>query len=286
MKKPNFFIIGAPKCGTTSLAFWLSQHPEVYMSPLKEPDYFHTTEKIGSLKQYEKLFDGACDEHKAVGEASVRYLYSDIAIPKILSYAGNAAKFIVILRNPIEMAPSLHAQRAYTLNENEPDFEKAWNLKNEDGTPRKGLPKNCYTPEINNYGSVCKVGEQLERLFTHISPFRCKLILLEDMQANPRQVWLNLMEFLEIKDDGMVIFQAKNKAKAVRSQILQKALKSLGEARRGIGLSLNFGLMSYFSKFNTVEEPRPPISTAMREELRTYFREDIKKILKHKNELT
>ena len=88
MKKPNFFIIGAPKCGTTSLASWVSEHPSVYMSPLKEPDYFHANEKIGSLKEYEQLFEGAGPEHITVGEASVRYLYSQVAVPNILNYYG------------------------------------------------------------------------------------------------------------------------------------------------------------------------------------------------------
>jgi len=278
MKKPNLFIIGAPKCGTTSLWSWLSGHPEVYMSPIKEPDYFYTNQKISSLKEYEKLFVGACGEHKAVGEASVRYLSSNIAIQKILSYSGETVKFIVMLRNPIEMAQSLHAQRVYSLNENETNFEKAWRLQNEDGTPRNGLPKNCYTPEINNYGPVCKLGEQLERLFENIHPFHSKLILLDDIKANPRQVWLDLMGFLVINDDGRTVFEPKNKAKIVRSRSLKKALRKLGKAKRKMGLQRNLGLIEPLSRFNKIDRPRLSISASMREELRDYFKDDIQKL--------
>lgn len=60
MKKPNLFILGAPKCGTTSLANWLGEHPRVFMSPMKEPYYFnkdHSYSRVENLKSYENLFE-------------------------------------------------------------------------------------------------------------------------------------------------------------------------------------------------------------------------------------
>jgi len=86
MKKPNFFILGAPKCGTTSLAMWLSEHPNIFMCPIKEPHYFNTDglQRIKTLEQYESLFTDAKPEHVAVGEASTHYLYSKEAVPRIL----------------------------------------------------------------------------------------------------------------------------------------------------------------------------------------------------------
>src|SRR5262245_35065298 len=85
MKKPTFFIIGAPKCGTTSLAAWLADHPDIFMSPTKEPHYFNTDHKryLNSLAGYEQLFEDATDRHSAVGEASVWYLYSANAVENI-----------------------------------------------------------------------------------------------------------------------------------------------------------------------------------------------------------
>jgi len=278
MKKPNFFIIGAPKCGTTSLASWLAEHPEVFISSIKEPDYFHTNQKIRSIEEYENLFAEATDQHKAVGEASVRYLYSDTAVPEILAYSSTEVKFIVMLRNPIEMAPSLHWQRVFTLNENEPNFEKAWRLQNEDKSPRIDLPKNCYTPEINNYGPVCKLGEQLINLFHRIDSRNCKLILLEDIKNKPREVWLELMDFLGIEDDGRAEFEAKNKAKTVRSRLAQKTFRKLGRLKRSIGIQRSMGLLGSLAQWNRVERERPPLSDAMRQELRVYFKDDICKL--------
>ena len=111
--RPNFFILGAPKCGTTSLATWLGAHPQVYMSPDKEPHYFNADDRhpgVSSLERYEQLFAGAGAEHAAVGEASVWYLYSKVAVANIEEYCQEP-RYIVCLRNPVDMAHSLHEQQ-------------------------------------------------------------------------------------------------------------------------------------------------------------------------------
>ena len=81
MKKPNFFIIGAPKCGTTALARYLSEHNDIFMCQPKEPNYFSSDlpmrqPGVESIDEYLNLFSDADDSCKAVGEASVWYLYS------------------------------------------------------------------------------------------------------------------------------------------------------------------------------------------------------------------
>jgi hypothetical protein len=84
--KPNFLILGAPKCGTTSLATWLADHPNVYFSPIKEPGFFSTdvgNQLVKNPEVYARLFDGAGPEHLAVGEASTSYLISKVAVPTI-----------------------------------------------------------------------------------------------------------------------------------------------------------------------------------------------------------
>ena len=114
MRKPNFFIIGAPKCGTTSVYSWLKDHPYIFMPDFKEPHHFYSPygEPI-KREKYENLFMDADMEHFAVGEASVWYLFSGKAIDRILEYEASA-KFIVLIRNPIEMAPSLHNHQKNT----------------------------------------------------------------------------------------------------------------------------------------------------------------------------
>src|SRR5438445_6171777 len=104
MRKPNLFIIGAPKCGTTSLADWLRQHPAVFVpAGQNEPNFFNTdhVERFRlTLAEYERLFEAAGNHSKYVCEKSVWYLSSSEAVPNILEYAP-AAKFIVCIRNPV-----------------------------------------------------------------------------------------------------------------------------------------------------------------------------------------
>jgi len=140
---PNFFIVGAPKAGTTSLYHYLAQHPDVYMSPIKEPNYFSEEIRLGnidanwqewaqredeSLQQYlrgsmqEKRFGGIVSNwpdyvklfqnvngEKALGEASVCYLWSKTAAQNIASILPNA-KIIMVLRDPVERAFSQYKQ--------------------------------------------------------------------------------------------------------------------------------------------------------------------------------
>src|SRR6056297_3072691 len=134
IKKPNFFIIGAPKCGTTSMARYLGEHPDIFFSDPKEPNFFNTDfsdeyRKVTNIKDYLKLFRGA-DKYKRVGEGSVMYLFSKEAISNILEF-NPKAKFIVMTRNEVEMFRSLHLQLLSSLEENEKDPEKAWRLQKE-----------------------------------------------------------------------------------------------------------------------------------------------------------
>ena len=100
------------------------------MAPDKEPHFFNTDDLrrgVTSLEQYEALFRHAREEHKAIGEASVWYLCSAVAVHNILQYQP-ASRFIVMVRNPIEMAPALHGEMLLAGLENAQDFCEAWFL--------------------------------------------------------------------------------------------------------------------------------------------------------------
>ena len=109
---PNFFIVGAPRAGTTSLYSYLKEIPEIYMSPEKEPNYFNSpNSKIIGLnnpktKKYLKLFENAHDEI-ARGEATASYL-SDPESAKMIYQVVPEAKIIICLRNPVERLYSHH----------------------------------------------------------------------------------------------------------------------------------------------------------------------------------
>ena len=138
---PNFFIIGAPKSGTTALSQYLKEHPNIFFSRVKEPHFFDldTSKRLkADLPTYLSLFSEAePDRHKAVGEGSTGYLFSKVAVSEILKFNPNS-KFIVMLRNPVELVQAWHSEMYYEGVENISDFEGAWRLE------RKGAMAGAY----------------------------------------------------------------------------------------------------------------------------------------------
>ena len=125
---PNFFLAGAPKCGTTSLSEYLRAHPNVFMCCPKEPFYFDDDltriHAVGSFDDYLALFRNCGEEHLAVGEASTCYLFSRNAMKRIHAF-NDEAKIIVMFRNPADFLPSLHAELLFNFNEDQEDFTEA-----------------------------------------------------------------------------------------------------------------------------------------------------------------
>lgn len=275
LRKPNFFIVGAPKSGTTTLYRWLSEHPEIYMSPKKEPFYFDFDDRARSpltLKQYEALFSGACEDHVIVGEASTRYLQSAIAVSEILKYSPGA-RFMVMLRNPVDMAYSLHGQAVLSGGEPVVDFKEAWDLQVVRSTG-KSLPKDCREPRRFQYGEVCKVGDQLERLYSVVPKNRVHVVFLDDLRGNPGGEYLALLGFLGLSGDGRSDFPIYNSARRVRFYRLQRLMKIVGDIKIALGITWRPGL----SRFNSETRRRPAMSAEMRSLLQLYFAEQIEKI--------
>ena len=278
MIKPNFFIIGAPKCGTTSLASWLSEHPEIYFSPTKEPHYFNTDHRrfLNSLQGYEQLFAGATAQHRAVGEASVWYMYSVTAVTNILDYA-NEAKFVVMLRNPIEMAPSLHEELVFTGREDVKDFAEAWRLQDVRRNGQK-LPPMVWEPKYVQYGDLCSLGLQLDRVFQLVPKDRVKVILLEEMAVDPSGVYRSVLEFLGVNDDQRTRFAVHNVAKRRRwGGLLRLAWLSV-TVKSILGIESGIGLWKLIDRWNCVDRKRNLVDPGMRAVLREYFKPDIERL--------
>jgi len=280
MKMPNFFIIGAPKCGTTSLATWLAEHPYVYMSPLKEPHYFNFDMKyrqVPSRRAYEHLFEKAGSQHTAVGEASVFYLFSKTAVPHIETEISDA-KYIVMLRNPVDMCYSFHDQNVYSGEEPIRDFEQAWRLspKRREG---RMVPRWCRDPQILDYQSICKLGEQLERLLEIVPQERVLVLILDDIKQSPRREYLRVLNFLNVPDDGRTAFTVHNTAKERRWPWLRYVVllvnKTVNVTKKVLDIPGGTGLKGKFLRFTVKHHVRPPMSPELRGELLGYFKEDV-----------
>jgi len=279
MKKPNFFIIGAPKCGTTSLAAWLAEHPRIFMPSRKEINFFNTDHKRPNritFSEYNALFSNVPEDITMIGEASVWYLYSFAAIKNILEYANNPRLFVCI-RNPIEMSYSLFLQQRYNMNENLSDFHTAWGLS----TCRSNgeyVTRDDVEPSHLDYASVCCLGEQLERLYEIIEPRRVHIIFLEDMEATPIDTYNKAVAFLGLGTEINKHFPTMNKYKVIASPLLKRTVINIGNVKRALRIRKRFGFLQWLNKKNTLYKPKPNISPILKSELSEYFKEDIKKL--------
>jgi len=278
MKEPNLFIVGAPKCGTTTLAGWLRDHPQVYVPPLKEPFYFNTDHghrAITTWNKYQAPFEGAGEEHIAICDASVFYLYSQVAGQNIeLRY--REPRFVVAIRNPASMAPSLHEQLLFTGDEHIRNFEKAWRL-----SPQRlqggGVTRTCREPTILAYQSICLLGAQLQRLLDTVPAGRVHVVVLDDVKGNPRAEYCKVLQFLGINDDGRTDFAVKNQAKERLWPSLGRATNILQRVRGKLAIPpLGINVISRLDAFNKRERPRRALPLSLERELRAFFTEDVR----------
>jgi hypothetical protein len=275
LRKPNFFIVGAPKCGTTSMSVWLSENPNVFMSPIKEPHFFNSDDRrpVRALDQYEALFCGSSEEHIAVGEASVWYLSSTEAVPAILRYQPEA-KFVVLARNPIEMAPALHGEMLLSGHEREWRFSRAWELQDKRRRGRS-IPVLSWAQRRLQYGDICSLGMQLERLLMAVPSHRVLTLILDDIRIDPRREYLRVLEFLGVPDDGRLHFPLYNPASACRWPSLQRAVYPVLELKYRLGVRGGLGLWTGVENLMRIERPRQPLTPEMKSTLRKHFRSDV-----------
>jgi hypothetical protein len=274
LKIRHFFILGAPKCGTSVLASCLASHENICFSCVKEPHYFSEDinwQAVKSLTRYQQLFGALKSKHKYTGEGSAFYLYSRSAIPKILDF-DKSAKFIAMVRNPIDLAVSLHAENRKTGWEEIKDFEQAWRAQ--EGRRLEPVGRN---PHSFLYGDVAKLGVQVERAMRLVARENMHIVVYDDFRTEPLECYKRVLAFLELEYDGRVVFPIVNARHQYRSmwfnRLIVKVSDAIGpDAHLHGALTLGARLMR---NLNIVSRPVAEPSAAFREELREHFREDV-----------
>ncbi len=227
---PDFYIIGAPKCGTSSLFQYLGDHPSIYMPSNKEPHFYATdmytrdtglTRRVADRAVYEQLFAPAAPD-QITGEGSTWYLFSEDAVPAILRDKPDA-RFIIMLRNPIDMALSLHNHHVRKLYDDVDDFSAAWSL-NAARARGENLPQYCPEPKMLDYRAACRFAPMLERLFGLVPRERVHVIIFEEFVGDLRSSYLETLSFLGVADDGRTTFERVNPNRRLRSKRLYELL--------------------------------------------------------------
>ncbi|AFZ34987.1 sulfotransferase [Stanieria cyanosphaera PCC 7437] len=234
MKKPNLFIVGQPKSGTTALHQFLGQHPEIYMASIKEPHFFcddfhqesdryHQTQLFFDFreeKDYLKLFTKIKNE-KIAGESSTQYLYSQVAAQKIYEF-NPEAKIIIILREPATFLYSLHSHYVKFTEENEENFIKALTLESVRKSGKMLSPR-VTSPSYLYYSERIKYYEQVKRYYDIFNSSQIKVILFEDFKNNNEQTYQEILKFLQVNPNFSPQYEAIN----VNKEVKFKALNNL-----------------------------------------------------------
>ena len=283
---PNFLVIGAAKCGTTSLYHYLGQHPEVFMSPVKEPRFFalegHPLDfrgpgderyRIGTattLDAYRQLFEGVEDE-LAIGEASVLYQHHPNAAEAIARHIPDV-KLIAVLRNPVDRAYSGFMVKLRDSIEPLDDFEQA--LQAESQRIADGW---YYTWHYRDQGFYHR---NLSRYFERFDRSRIRVYLYEDFNRDPEGTLTDVFRFLGVDDgfrpDLRTRFNASGRPRSARLQRLLTQPHPVKEAAKAvIPEELGHRVIARVQRPNLV---RPPLSARTRASLVGGYRDDISRL--------
>lgn len=298
IRRPNFFVVGAPKCGTTALYHALLGHPEVYLPHTTEPGKYWITKephffsddlgiedwiRITTEEDYLSLF-AAAGERPRVGEVSALYLFSRSAPRRILESCGEDVRIIILLRPPVDWMRSWHHDCLRYAHENIGNFRAAL----EAGPVReqgRGLPRSCGFKACLNYRSAARFHESVARYFEIFGRERVGVYLLEDLNRDPAAVLRDVAEFLGISPEPLTSIERQNDSTVLSGTHLwefriRRALRNRPLGNRLLA-AIPRGPLRLYRK--TVARWLPPLSDKMidpglRAALIEEFRPDVEKL--------
>ncbi len=225
MKKPNFFIVGAKKSGTTAMFEYLGQHPDVWMCDPKEPAYFGKDlgipDVVATEADYLKLFEEAGDE-KIIGEGSTWYINSSDAAREIHDF-NTQAKILIMLRNPVDMIHSLHSYLIWMGWETIEDFEEALDAET-DRKQGKRIPYSMYPVRPLLYREMVTYSQQVQNYLDVFGQAQTKIIIFDDFKTDARRAFRETCQFLEIDSAFEPVIERVNENRSVKNAKLHSLL--------------------------------------------------------------
>lgn len=276
MAMPNFLIIGTGRAGTTSLYNYLGQHPEIYMSPVKEPNFFgfegekKKNGRIANLENYKELFKNVYRE-KAIGEASIIYLSKPKAAEQIKRYIPKV-KLIVILRDPADKLYSNFMHRCREGKE-KPDSFSNFLKQIDTGSPeyrRQHLERNSYYRHLKHY-------------FKLFDRSQIKIFLYEDLQTNPFGLLRDIFRFLDVDENFLPDISIRHNPSGLPKNTVMRWWLVIGRKATAVIKQLRGFLpkmaLRFFSglrnRFWAVCLVKPSLSPEARRKIVDLYRQDI-----------
>jgi len=276
-KKPNFLLIGAPKAGTTSIAAYLGEHPEIFMPEEKEPFYFiaDIVKEIASndpmlstiMKKarltwdsYMELFSNAKNE-KLRGEATVHYLYHyNTVIPKVKKELGDIP-IVIVLREPVSRA---YSNFLYMSRDQMNSFEESLAL--EEKRKQDGWNSFWFYKEVGLY---CKPVSQYKNEFTNVM-----VITFEEFKQNNLDTLKKIFKFLDV-DESFVpnLKKLHNPTKSPKNRLVQL----IYFYQHKYNIRTNILPVSFKKKLREVlfHKSKKPIQDKTKKKLQEFYQSDL-----------
>lgn len=287
-RAPDFFLVGAPKCATSSLHALLIQHPGIFMCSPKEPHFFSTDlpgmAEVQDRAAYDALFAGA-PEDACLGEASAFYLMSRAA-PGNIHAVNPEARIIVSLRNPADAARSLYHQLRDGFREDQTSFEAAWALQEARAEGRE-LPAYCPEPRQLQYREVYSYADQVARYRDLFGPDQVLILRFEEIAETPQAVVEQLLEFLGLPPfPEPVELPRKNTRRQVRfpwlahlisapPSVLRPLVLPVKHALNAVGIKPSVVMMNHLSRPADTGQSSASYDPVFQAELLAAFSDDI-----------
>jgi hypothetical protein len=274
---PNFIVIGAAKAGTTALYWYLAEHPAVFMSAVKETNYFaYGVDATGrllygnpelhqfpvrSLKDYEGLFAGAGDA-VAIGEASPIYLECPQAAGRIREVLPEA-RLICGLRHPVE--------RAYS------DYQMSLRSRGQRLDPARDLTAEAaWARPDSHWMRIGRYHPQLARYFDAFSRDRIHVLLFEDLKRDTPGVLQGVYRFLDVDPTFVADLETPHNVGGMPSNLLLERIFKSGALRRAVSPLVPKRVANRVRRLRAGNMRQAPTLPAdLRQELTGHFRDDI-----------
>jgi hypothetical protein len=292
-KSPFFFMVGAPRCGTTALVEYLSQHPDVFMAK-KEMHHFGSDLCFGpqffrrDRNAYLAEFDGWRGQSRA-GEASVWYLFSKQAAAEIRAFSPNS-RIIIMLRKPADLLSSLYNVFRCDGNEHLATFRAAIAAENDRRAGRR-IGRRTYLSQGLVYHEVACFTEQVRRYFDLFGRERVHVILYDDFADKTTRVYGGVLDFLGVDSTrvpgSFPVINGNVSAKTVRSSLIRNVLSdplvrgtaiALGSRLPRPVLSALQNVEARLTQMNHRHVERPLVDEDLQEQLRIDFTPEVERL--------
>jgi hypothetical protein len=289
----DFAIVGQPKSGTTALARFLGQHPQICMSIPKEPHYFATDlieesdAFYGSRKYFAQFrterdyaaFFTHCGNGQLRGDASTQYLLSKDAAANMQA-ANPDTKIIAMLREPVSFMHSLHTEHLNQTLEDEVDFARA--LEKESlRKAGKYIPERVRCPSYLYYRQRARYSEQLARFYAVFPRDNILVMTMEEFRHDNERHYRYAIDLLGVDPQYVPSFRVVNVSKTPRSTWLNRALNTPALKHvvfKALGPHRYVALRDQVASLVLKEQPRAELSLRLERELRDEFSDEVERV--------